>query len=158
MKRKPRSLGSFLLILGLVIYQFGLLATFHQTVLIGYVLNVLPNIQLVELMGVLLQLLEGFLIVAGFTSLVSGIVAVQFENEMRNLGYKILSRVDERANNMIARQRLNMVRKPIKRLRFANSVRHSLVLKTFSVNTAENHRNKLYGRCFMPFAYLYHGR
>ncbi|MCJ7635712.1 hypothetical protein MUP77_25385, partial [Candidatus Bathyarchaeota archaeon] len=72
--------------------------------------NVLPNIHLVELMGVLLQLLGGFLIVAGLTSLVSGIIAIQLENELRNL-YEILSRVDERISgmsDMIARQRLNM--------------------------------------------------
>jgi|SRR3972149_7612673 len=106
MKRKPKTPGSFLLILGLIIYQFGLLAT-YQTALIGSILNVLPNIQLVELMGVLLQLLGVFLIVAGFTSLVSGIIAIQLENELHNL-YEILSRVDERVSDMIARQRLNM--------------------------------------------------
>jgi hypothetical protein len=109
MKRKPKTRGSFLLILGLIIYQFGLLAT-YQTALIGSISNVLPNIQLVELMGVLLQLLGGFLIVAGLTSLVSGIIAIQLENELRNL-YEILSRVDERISgmsDMIARQRLNM--------------------------------------------------
>lgn len=109
MKRKPKTRGSFLLILGLVIYQFGLLAT-YQTALIGSIPNVLPNIQLVELIGVLLQLLGGFLIVAGLTSLVSSIIAIQLENELHNL-YEILSRVDERISNMsdmIARQRLNM--------------------------------------------------
>jgi hypothetical protein len=109
MKRKPKTRGSFLLILGLVIYQFGLLAT-YQTALIGSISNVLPNIQLVELIGVLLQLLGGFLIVAGLTSLVSSIIAIQLENELHNL-YEILSRVDERISNMsdmIARQRLNM--------------------------------------------------
>ena len=106
MKRKPRTFGSFLLILGLIIYQFGLLAT-YQTALIGSISNVLPNIQLVELMGVLLQLLGGFLIVAGLTSLVSGIIAIQLENELHNL-YEILSRVDERVSDIIARQRLNM--------------------------------------------------
>lgn len=110
MKRKPKTRGSFLLILGLVIYQFGLLAT-YQTALIGSISNVLPNIQLVELIGVLLQLLGGFLIVAGLTSLVSSIIAIQLENELRNLRQEILSGVDERVSNMsdmIARQRLNM--------------------------------------------------
>jgi len=107
MKSKPKTRGSFLFILGLITFQFGLLATLHQTVLTDYILDVLP-IQLVELMGVLLQLVGGFLIVAGFTSLVSGIVAIQLENEIRDLGSEILSRVDERVSNLIARQRLDM--------------------------------------------------
>jgi hypothetical protein len=108
MKSKPRALGSFLLIFGLMLYQFGLLAALHQTALIDYVLNIFPDIQLLELIGILLQLLGGFLIVVGFTSLFSGIIAIQIENEMRNLGYEILSRVEERISNVMARQRLNM--------------------------------------------------
>lgn len=110
MKRKPMARGSYLLILGLVFFQFGLLATLQQTALISY-LTAFLSVELVELMGVLLQLLGSILIVAGFTSLVSDIIAIQLENEMRNLGYEISSRVNERISDIsgtIARQRLNM--------------------------------------------------
>jgi len=109
MKSKPKAPGSFLLILGLIIYQFGLLATLQQAALIGY-LRAFLSIELIELMGVLLQLLGVFLIVAGLNSLVSGTIAIQLENELRNL-YEILSRVDKKISDMsdmIARQRLNM--------------------------------------------------
>jgi hypothetical protein len=108
MKSKPKAPGSFLLILGLIIYQFGLLATLQQAALIGY-LRAFLSIEIIELMGVLLQLLGGFLIVAGLNSLVSGTIAIQLENELRNL-YEILSRVDKKISDMsdmMARQRLN---------------------------------------------------
>ena len=108
MKRKPKTRGSFMLILGLIIYLFGLLATLQQVTLISYLTTFL-SIEVIEVMGVLLQLLGVFLIVAGLTSLISSIIAIQLENETRNL-YEILSRVDERVRDMsdvMARQRLS---------------------------------------------------
>ncbi|HLE75328.1 MAG TPA: zinc ribbon domain-containing protein [Candidatus Bathyarchaeia archaeon] len=109
MKRNPITRGVFLLMLGLIVFQFGLLATFGRlSAWIG--LNVLPDTLLVELMGVLLQLLGGFLIVAGLTSLISSIIAIQLESELRTLRNEILSGVDERISditNMIARQKPN---------------------------------------------------
>jgi len=106
MKSKPRAPGSFLLILGLIIFQFGLLATLGQAALIGY-LTAFLSIEIIELMGILLQLLGTYLIVAGLNSLVSGTIAMQLENELHNL-YEILSRVDKKISDMMASQRLNM--------------------------------------------------
>jgi len=109
MKSKHRAPGSFLLILGLIIFQFGLLATLGQAALIGY-LTAFLSIELIELMGILLQLLGTYLIVAGLNSLVSGTIAMQLENELHNL-YEILSRVDKKisdVSDLMARQRLNM--------------------------------------------------
>jgi hypothetical protein len=97
------------LILGLIIFQFGLLATLQQTALTDY-LTAFLSIELIELMGVLLQLLGSYLIVAGLNSLVSGAIAIQLENELHNL-YEILSRVDKKISgmsDMIARQKPNI--------------------------------------------------
>lgn len=114
-KRKVQTLGIFLLILGLLLYQFGTLATLHQAALMDYVLSVLPDIQLVELIGVLLQLLGIALIVVGFTSLVSNIIATQLEderahteNEMRRLRYEISVRIEESVGNIVAHLKPNV--------------------------------------------------
>jgi hypothetical protein len=108
MKRSPLAFGTLVLILGLMIYQFGTLVTLHQLTLMNYVLKVLPDIQLVELISVLLQIFGIVLVVVGFISLVSGIFAIQLENEMRRLGREISIRIEEGLSNMIARQRLSM--------------------------------------------------
>lgn len=116
MTKKPKTRGIFLLILGLIIYQFGLLATLQQATLISYLTEFL-SIEVVEVVGVLLQLLGGFLIVAGLTSLISSIIAIQLENEMRTLGNEILSGVDERLSDV--RDRLSDVRDLIARQRLS---------------------------------------
>lgn len=108
MKRNPLALGTLLLILGLMIYQFGTLATLHQPTLMNYVSSFLPDVQLVELIGVLSQIFGIVLVVAGFISLVSSIFAIQLENEMRRLGREISIRIKEGISDIVARQRLNM--------------------------------------------------
>lgn len=108
MKRNPLALGSLLLILGLMLYPFGMLATLHHPALMNYILYVLPDIQLVELIGVLLQIFGIILVLMGFISLVSSIFAIQLENEMRRLGREISIRIEEGLSNIISRQRLNM--------------------------------------------------
>ena len=106
--KSPLAFGTLVLILGLMIYQFGTLVTLHQPTLMNYVLKVLPDIQLVELISVLLQIFGIVLVVVGFISLVSGIFAIQLENEMHRLGREISTRIEEGIRNIVARQRLNM--------------------------------------------------
>jgi len=108
MKRLSLTFGSFLLILGLAGYQFGLLITLHQTVFVNYIINVLPGIRSIELIGALLQLLGATFIVAGFISSVSSIVSIKLEKERRNLMAEILSTLEERIGNIITRQMLTV--------------------------------------------------
>jgi len=108
MTRKSRTRGGTLLILGLIIVLFGLLLTLQQATLVSY-LKAFLSIEFIEVMGVLLQLVGVFIIVAGLTSLVRDIIAIQLENEMRS-SYEILSRVDRKIsdmNDMMASQRLS---------------------------------------------------
>ncbi|MGQ9551590.1 MAG: zinc ribbon domain-containing protein [Candidatus Bathycorpusculaceae bacterium] len=92
----PRSpslrVGSTLLILGLIICQFGLLMTLHpQISLIDQILNIMPDAGFVELIGVLLQLLGGVLVATGLVISVSAIVEIKLEDERRSLLTEFLS-------------------------------------------------------------------
>lgn len=95
-----------MLIFGLVTYQLGLLMALQQTALLNPITNLFPNVETIELIGVLLQFFGGFLVIAGLIGLVSDIVAIQLENEMRNLLSEILSRIEKRAD------RVKLLQKP----------------------------------------------
>ena len=96
MKGSSLTFGIFMLMVGLIACQFGLLLTLHQTVLISMVVNVVQDIELIELIGMVLQLLGVTFIVTGFVISVLRIVAVKLESERRNLMAEILSILEER--------------------------------------------------------------
>ncbi|MEM3549868.1 MAG: zinc ribbon domain-containing protein [Candidatus Bathyarchaeia archaeon] len=102
------SVGSLFLTIGLIAYLFGLLAIFHQTFLMDYLLKAFPNIQLMELMGVLLQLFGIILGVTGFALLISGIVKIQLEGEMREFEPYILSRIEDRVSNVLVKYKASI--------------------------------------------------
>ena len=108
MGRLSLGFGISLLVLGLIAHQFGLMITFHQIDLINYIMNNLPNIQLIELFGVLLQLLGGFFIVSGFIISISNIVSIKLENERRKLMSETRQMFEERISGLMARQTLNI--------------------------------------------------
>jgi membrane-bound ClpP family serine protease len=95
-ERATLKFGVFLLILGFIAFQFGLLMTLHQTTLINYIGSILPEATSIELIGVLLQLIGGLLMTFGFIASVSSIVSIKLEDEMRNLTSELLSRIEER--------------------------------------------------------------
>ncbi len=108
MNKKSLSFGSFLLMLGVIIYEFGLLMTLHQQVsLITYITNAFPDIQTAELVGILLQLIGGIIVVSGFVSAVSNIVSIILENNRRNLVEEILIKFEERIRDVIVSKALN---------------------------------------------------
>jgi len=84
----PR-IGSSLFILGVVLCLFGLMLALHQTSLIDYVINVFPDIQSAELVGILLQLLGVALLVVGFSAVVSDVVERHLEGAMHSLRAEI---------------------------------------------------------------------
>ncbi|MEM3626939.1 MAG: zinc ribbon domain-containing protein [Candidatus Bathyarchaeia archaeon] len=92
--------GIFLLILGFISIQFGLLMTLHQTTLVNYVSAILPETTSIELIGVLLQLLGVLLVTFGFVASVSSIVSIKLENKLHNLTAELLSKVEERRINI----------------------------------------------------------
>lgn len=109
MKRTPLFLGSFLLILGIIVYELGLSMTLHQQVsLLAFVTNLFPDVQTVELVGILLQLSGGVIIVSGFVSTVSSIVSIELENQRRNLVDEILAKLEEKIGKMLTRQSSNV--------------------------------------------------
>ncbi len=97
-RNSPLRVGSTLLILGLIVCQFGLLMTLHplQIGLIDHILNIIPDTSLVELIGVLLQLLGGVLLATGLIMSVSAIVEIKLEDERRDLLADFLSILEAR--------------------------------------------------------------
>lgn len=96
MKGSSLTFGIFMLIIGLIACQFGLLLTLHQTVLIDVVVDIVQNVEFIELIGIVLQLLGVIFIVTGFVISVLRIVAIKLESERRNLMGEILSILEER--------------------------------------------------------------
>jgi hypothetical protein len=84
MRVNPLTLGTFLLILGMISCQFGLLLVLHQASLVDFVLNIMP-LQLVEVSGVALQFLGSALIALGIATLVNGITAEVTRDQARRL-------------------------------------------------------------------------
>ncbi len=105
---KALTVGSLFLTMGLIAYLFGLLAIFHQTFLMDYLLKVFPNIQLMELVGVLLQLFGVILGVTGFALLISGIVKIQLEEEIREFEHYILPRIEDRVSNVLIKHKTSI--------------------------------------------------
>lgn len=108
MGRLSLGFGISLLVLGLIAHQFGFLMTFNQVFLVNYIMNNLLNIQLIEVFGVLLQLLGGFFIVSGFIISISNIVSIKLENERRKLMSETRQMFEERINSLMAPQTLNI--------------------------------------------------
>lgn len=102
MEKKSLSYGIFLLILGFIIYEFGLFMTLHQiSSLVAYITNIIPDTSTIELIGILLQFAGGTLIIAGFVSSISNIVSTNLENYRRNLADEILSRLEQKMTNIM---------------------------------------------------------
>jgi membrane-bound ClpP family serine protease len=98
MKINPVTLGTFLLILGLIFCQFGLLLVLHQATFTDFILGIMP-FQLVEILGAFLQLLGSALIVFGIVSLVNGITTEVIRDQTYRLSETIL-RVEERLGEL----------------------------------------------------------
>jgi len=108
MKINTVTLGTFLLILGLISCQFGLLLVLHQASFIDSILGIMP-FQLVEILGAVLQLLGSALIVFGIVSLVNGITAEVTRDQTYRLSETLL-RIEERVRELNIRraQRTNV--------------------------------------------------
>jgi len=83
--RPSLRVGSTLLIVGFMAFSFGLLIALHQTVIVEDLMSVIPDIDIVEVIGVLMQLLGAVLIVTGLLMSISSIVEIKLEHERRNL-------------------------------------------------------------------------
>ncbi len=83
--RPSLRVGSALLIVGFMAFSFGLLIALHQTIIVEDIMNVIPDIDIVEVIGVLMQLLGAVLIVTGLLMSISSIVEIKLENERRSL-------------------------------------------------------------------------
>jgi translation elongation factor EF-1beta len=108
MKINPVSLGTFLLILGLISCQFGLLLVLHQASLVDFILDILP-FQSVEILGAVLQLLGSAFIAFGIVSLVNSITAEVTRDQTYRLSETLL-RIEERVRelNIQRTQRTNI--------------------------------------------------
>jgi hypothetical protein len=85
MSRGSLRVGSALLILGFMTFSFGLLITLHQTIIINEIVSFIPDLGVVEVIGVLLQIFGAFLASAGLLVSLSRIVSIILEDERRSL-------------------------------------------------------------------------
>jgi hypothetical protein len=85
MSRGSLRVGSALLILGFMTFSFGLLITLHQTIIINEIVGFIPDLGVVEVIGLLLQIFGAFLASAGLLVSLSRIVSIILEDERRNL-------------------------------------------------------------------------
>jgi hypothetical protein len=79
----------------MVLCLFGLMLALHQTSLIDYVVNVFPDIQSAELVGILLLLLGVALLTVGFSTVVSNVVETHLKGEIRSLRAEIAFSIDK---------------------------------------------------------------
>jgi len=70
---------------GLIAFSFGLLIALHQTIIINDIMSVIPDIDIVEVIGVLLQVFGAVLVVTGLLMSISSIVEIKLEDERRSL-------------------------------------------------------------------------
>ena len=107
MRGSPQTKGTFLLILGLLVTQFGLLLTLHQTTLMNPLVNIVKNLETVELLGVLMMLIGSVLIVISTMSLMYSLVVGSVQDEMKTIGNQ-MSRVMETVREETAQLRSNV--------------------------------------------------
>ena len=77
--------GSALLIVGFILFSFGFLIALHQTIIVEEIMSVIPDLGVVEVVGVLLQVFGAVIVVTGLLMSISSIVAVKLEDERRVL-------------------------------------------------------------------------
>ena len=77
--------GSTLLIVGFILFSFGFLIALHQTIIVEEIMSVIPDLGVVEVVGVLLQVFGAVIVVTGLLMSISSIVAVKLEDERRVL-------------------------------------------------------------------------
>ena len=85
MFRSSVRVGLALLIVGFMAFSFGLLVVLHQTVIINDIVSVIPDVGVVEVVGVLLQVFGAVLAVTGLLMSISSIVEMKLEDERRSL-------------------------------------------------------------------------
>ncbi len=73
--------GSALLMVGFILFSFGLLLALHQTIIVEDIMSIIPDSRVVEVVGVLLQVFGAVLVVTGLLMSISSIVAVKLEDE-----------------------------------------------------------------------------
>jgi hypothetical protein len=85
MSRPSLRVGSTLLIVGFIAFSFGLLIALHQTIIVEDIMSVIPDVGVVEVIGVLLQVFGPVLVVTGLLMSISSIVEIKLEDERRSL-------------------------------------------------------------------------
>jgi hypothetical protein len=85
MSRPSLRVGSALLIVGFIAFSFGLLIALHQTIIVEDIMSVIPDVGMVEVIGVLLQVFGAVLVVTGLLMSISSIVEIKLEDERRSL-------------------------------------------------------------------------
>jgi hypothetical protein len=73
--------GSTLLIAGLILFSFGLLIALHQTIIVEDIMSVIPDLVVVEVIGVFLQVFGAVFVVNGLLMSISSIVEVKLKDE-----------------------------------------------------------------------------
>lgn len=117
MARSQQTKGTFLLILGLMVTQFGLLLTLHQTTLLDPLVNIVDSLQTIELLGVSMMLIGSVLIVISVMSLAYSIVVRPLQDEMQTIETQI-PKVLEVVRQEIAQPRSNLTATEVQSCKF----------------------------------------
>lgn len=97
----PIKLGTFLLILGLICWQFGLLVILHRP-FVNFISSIMPLQS--EFLGFILQFLGSALIVSGIINLVSSITAEASREQTYRL-FEALQRIEGEVRELYAHQK-----------------------------------------------------
>jgi hypothetical protein len=92
-------IGSTLLITGLILFSFGLLIALHQTIIVKDIMSVIPDIIMVEVVGVLLQAFGAVFIVNGLLMSISSLVEVKLKDE-RHVLIGLTARMERTLNTL----------------------------------------------------------
>jgi hypothetical protein len=81
--------GTFLLILALLLTQFGLLLLLHQTTLMNPIVNLVNNIEAVELLGLFMMLAGSILVVISVMALMYSMLANPVQDKVQSIQRQI---------------------------------------------------------------------
>jgi hypothetical protein len=98
--------GVNFLIVGLVLFLVGLLMILHQAAVVGFFSQILPDVQAIEISGVIVQFIGQILVIFGVIRLVSTkfYVGIQTERQALMVGFtQTMQRID-RIDRLISAQ------------------------------------------------------
>jgi hypothetical protein len=104
MKRSSSMLYSTFLVIGVLFFFLGLLALTHQSNVIGFFSLILPDIQTIELFGVLLQSVGVLLVLYGIMKFVTDELIVKSGKENQAILFSLMQtveRVDRRTTEVV---------------------------------------------------------